>query len=104
MPSDLTLNAQPMGGARPGAAEVDDIASTLVWQKGPDAGAAPPPRVLPAGAATLNGPGPAGPPPTSAAPLAGTRLGATAVAPLGATAVSKLGATAVANMLAATTR
>ncbi|MBK8254276.1 MAG: hypothetical protein IPK82_16610 [Polyangiaceae bacterium] len=81
-----------MGGARPGPSEVDDVASTLVWQKGENH---PP---LPAGAATLNGPGPN--PGTTA--LAGTRLGATAVAPLGATAVSKLGATAVSNMLAAT--
>ena len=39
-PSAITMNAQPQGGARPGSPDVDDIASTLVWQKGP--GEAPP--------------------------------------------------------------
>ena len=41
-PSAITMNAQPVGGARPGVAEVDDVASTLVWQnrQGP-----PPPQL-----------------------------------------------------------
>ncbi len=58
VPSDLTLNASPQGGARPGHPEVDDIAGTLVWQKGNPA--SPSPLAGPPGVATLSnlgGPG-----------------------------------------------
>ena len=84
VPSAITMNAQPMGGARPaGAPEVDDIASTLVWQKGQAEAARPPP-------------GHAAPPNALAA--------APQIAPGAQTAMSgtRLGATAMANMMAAT--
>lgn len=82
VPSDVTMSARPLGGARP-APDVDDIASTLVWQKGSEQSAA-----LPAGSATLRGPG---------EPAVVQSAG-----PMAATTVAPLGATAIAEMMAAT--
>lgn len=86
VPSAITMNAQPMGGARPaGAPEVDDIASTLVWQKG-------------------QGEGHAHAPPAQIQYAPGALAAAPQIAPGAQTAMSgtRLGATAMANMMAAT--
>jgi hypothetical protein len=77
VPAAITMNAQPQGGARPGGSEIDDIASTLVWQKG-------------------QGQEGAGFSAAEAAPAHASPMpGAPSAAP-------RLGATAMANMMAAT--
>lgn len=99
VPSDVTMTAKPMGGARP-APEVDDIASTLVWQKGADEGGGGVPAGaagMPPTVATFRGTGDPGAPPPGGARPAGPPA-----PPLAATAVANMGATAVANMMAAT--
>src|SRR5262249_18361707 len=79
------MNAPVQGGARPGG-EIDDVASTLVWQKGQNQQAVPAPSPI---HATAMGMGP----PAAPAAYPGARP---------PPAQPQLGATAPANMMAAT--
>lgn len=83
-PSDVTIQARPLGGARPGP-EVDDIASTLVWQKqdqpGGDQGVT----------GTLRGTGDPAPRPPETGPLAATAVANMAPAVAGMMAATSLG-------------
>ena len=100
MPSAVTLNTSPQGGARPGLPEVDDVASTLVWQKDGQ----PPPGVagIAPGASTVSGIGGRGPGPQAGHHAAPPHAAGALPPGMVATRLAGTQVQAMANMMAAT--